>query len=69
MTIAIPNEAVVTGPGHGAGTLATSTGVFTFTYTFTYAAGFAGTDSFTFDAKASGGTSNAATDTVSGGAR
>ncbi len=53
--------AMVTGPGHGTVTLSASTGAFT----YTPAGGFAGTDSFTFDAKDSGGTSNMATETVS----
>ena len=53
--------AMVTGPGHGTVTLSASTGAFT----YTPAGGFAGTDSFTFDAKDSGGTSNTATETVS----
>ncbi len=52
---------LVTEPGHGTVTLGASTGVFT----YTPAAGFSGTDAFTFDAKDSGGTSNTATETVS----
>ena len=52
--------AMVTGPGHGTVTPSASTGAFT----YTPAGGFAGTDSFTFDAKDSGGTSNTATEGV-----
>ncbi len=53
--------ALVTGPGHGTVTLSAPTEVFT----YTPAGGFVGTDSFTFDAKDSGGTSNTATEMVS----
>ena len=53
--------ALVTGPVHGTVTLTASTGAFT----YTPAGGFAGMDSFTFDAKDSGGTSNTATEAVS----
>ncbi len=52
--------ALVTGPGHGTVTLSASTGAFT----YTPAAGFVGVDSFTFDAKDSGGTSNTATEAI-----
>ena len=52
--------AVVTGPVHGAVTLVASTGAFT----YTPAGGFSGADSFTFDAKDSGGTSNTATEAI-----
>ena len=53
--------ALVTMPGNGTITFTASTGVFT----YTPATGFAGTDSFIFDAEDSGGTSNTATETVS----
>ncbi len=56
-----PTYAMVIGPRDGTVTLTASTGAFT----YTPAGGFAGTDSFTFDAKDSGGTSNMATETVS----
>ena len=52
--------ALVTGPVHGTVMLSASTGAFT----YTPAAGFAGVDSFTFDATDSGGTSNTATEGI-----
>ncbi len=52
--------ALVTGPLHGTVMLSASTGAFT----YTPAAGFAGVDSFTFDATDSGGTSNTATEGI-----
>ncbi len=52
--------ALVTGPVHGTVTLVASTGAFT----YTPAGGFSGADSFTFDAKDSGGTSNTATEAI-----
>ncbi len=56
-----PTYAMVIGPRDGTVTLTASTGAFT----YTPVAGFLGTDSFAFDAKDSGGTSNTATETVS----
>ncbi len=52
--------ALVTEPVHGTITLVASTGAFT----YTPAAGFSGVDSFTFDAKDSGDTSNTATEGI-----
>ncbi|HEU5398150.1 MAG TPA: Ig-like domain-containing protein [Gammaproteobacteria bacterium] len=53
--------AVVTGPTHGSVTITNaSTGAFT----YTPASNYSGSDSFTFDASNSGGTSNVATESV-----
>jgi pseudomonalisin len=53
--------AIVANPGHGSVSITNaSTGAFTYTPT----TGFAGSDSFTFDAKNAGGTSNTATESV-----
>ena len=52
--------ALVTGPVHGTITRSASTGAFT----YTPVAGFSGADSFTFDTKDSGGTSNTATEAI-----
>jgi subtilase family serine protease len=53
--------AVVANPSHGSVSITnTSTGAFTYTPT----TGYSGSDSFTFDAKNSGGTSNTATESV-----
>jgi hypothetical protein len=52
---------VVANPGHGSVSITNaSTGAFTYTPT----SGFSGSDSFTFDANNSGGTSNVATENV-----
>jgi subtilase family serine protease len=52
---------VVANPGHGSVSITNaSTGAFTYTPT----SGFSGSDSFTFDAKNAGGTSNTATESV-----
>ncbi len=53
--------AMVTGPSHGTVTFTASTGAFS----YAPAAGFSGADSFAFDAKDSGGTSNTAIEMVS----
>jgi len=53
--------AIVANPGHGTVSITNaSTGAFT----YTPASGFSGSDSFTFDASNSGGTSNVATESV-----
>ena len=53
--------AIVANPGHGTVSI---TNAATGAFTYTPAAGFSGSDSFTFDASNSGGTSNVATESV-----
>jgi hypothetical protein len=52
--------AIVSNPAHGTVSLTASTGAFT----YTPASNYSGSDSFTFDASNSGGTSNVATESV-----
>ena len=57
----VSSFAIVSNPSHGTVSLTNAT---TGAFTYTPASGFSGSDSFTFDASNSGGTSNVATESV-----